>query len=736
MSSAMMELPAAKTVEPSDVNRPRVLVVAPEPFYEDRGTPIALQHVLKSFAQLGYQIDLLTYPIGNSPAFDHVRYIRAANPLKLKHVCIGFSFRKLILDLSLFFKLRKLLRNEKYAFIHAIEESAFLVTLLIRKQQTPMLYDMQSNMAEQLCSHRWLKLGPLPRVWHACQRWLIRRSTLVACSQGLEDYIQQSAPATPIHKWFYPNQSVEIDPQLVKNLRRGLCIADEQPVIVYTGNGAGYQGLDLLMQAMPGVIERFPDAMFLMVGVDLQCQMQLQKKLSALVKQASFRLIPRQPQRSIPAYLQIADVLVSPRTFGENLPLKVIEYLAAGRPIVATDIKAHHCMLTTQTAVLTPPTATAFAEGIVSLLADPRRGAQLADQGLAYYRDHLDWQHFYRSTEQAIHRLLGRVQPPPDTSMTIDTKSHRPTVSVVIPVRDAEDSVGRLVTTIFAQRSADQSLEVLVVNDGSTDRTAAVASAAGARVIDVPDSTGNPARARNLGAREAVGQFLIFLDVDCVPEPGWLEAILTSHDTGWRCVGGALSMPGGLSLMSRLDYYCGWYHSHEKQAAHHTAQHPPCNLGIERALFLETSGFTETQPIAYAHEELAWQHELHVRGVQILFQPAARVGHHNRKGLGNVLRRSYRWAYSAVESKRGTGITRWGWLHRSPLLAALIAIPLIPVHAAYIVACWIRVGVWEPLWLSPMVLLVRTVYGLGMCVGTLRYMAVNDPAAERRPRWE
>ena len=65
---------------------------------------------------------------------------------------------------------------------------------------------------------------------------------------------------------------------------------------------------------------------------------------------------------------------------------------------------------------------------------------------------------------------------------------------------------------------------------------------------------------------------------------------------------------------------------------------------------------TEQQPVAYAHEELAWQAEVRRRGGHIVFDPEAIVFHYNRPGFGNLLRRNYRWGYSAIESKSPTGV--------------------------------------------------------------------------------
>src|SRR5262249_6631852 len=78
-----------------------ILVVAPQPFYEDRGTPIAVYSVLQALGQLHYQVDLLTYPVGRPVDILGLTIIRAPNPFGIRRVPVGFSIRKLLLDFTL-----------------------------------------------------------------------------------------------------------------------------------------------------------------------------------------------------------------------------------------------------------------------------------------------------------------------------------------------------------------------------------------------------------------------------------------------------------------------------------------------------------------------------------------------------------------------------------------------------------------------------------------------------------
>src|SRR5690606_32211017 len=146
------------------------------------------------------------------------------------------------------------------------------------------------------------------------------------------------------------------------------------------------------------------------------------------------------------------------------------------------------------------------------------------------------------------------------------------------------------------------------------------------------------------GARATTGDPIVFLDADCTPAAGWLAALLRAHEAGAEVVGGSIDLPAGRPASARCDHYCSAYHLHPRRAGGLVPNHTPQNLSARRDAFFATSGFSEVQPIAYAHEELVWQDELRRRGGRILFEPAAVVHHHYRTGWMSMLRRNYRWA--------------------------------------------------------------------------------------------
>lgn len=398
-SETTARAPSARPRSVAKLPTRRILVVAPQPFYEDRGTPIAVRQVLEALGELGHEVDLLTFPVGSDVAVRGLRIFRCGNPLGFSSVPIGLSWRKLILDASLVVALRRLLASGRYWCVHAVEESAFPAAVLARRRGIPLVYDMQSSLAEQLARLRPFHSLPARRVLNAMERWVLRRSSMVVTSAGLASRVARIVPEVPVREWHFPSESADPDPGAVECLRQGLGIPGAGPVVLYGGTFEAYQGLAELIAAIPAVRRHLPDVTFVFVGADRANGLVEHAGAEALIASGALRIVERQPREEMAAYLALADVLVSPRAYGGNLPLKIFDYLAAGRPIVATDIPTHRTVLADDRAVLVAPETGAIARGILSLLEDPARAGRLAAAARQYARTHLGWRRFVDSVE-------------------------------------------------------------------------------------------------------------------------------------------------------------------------------------------------------------------------------------------------------------------------------------------------------------------------------------------------
>jgi glycosyltransferase involved in cell wall biosynthesis len=377
----------------------RVLLVAPQPFYEDRGTPIAVRHVVEGLSQLGYPVDLLTYPVGTDIEVPGMRLIRTANPFRFKSVPVGLSLKKILLDIPLTVELHARLSRGTYTCVHAVEEAAFPAVLLGRLYKVPVIYDMQSSLPEQLVTGAGIPTTPIRHLLNQLEAWLLIRADFIASSAGLAARVRRLAPGARVREWHYPSGIAPAAPADAERLRRRLAIPPDVQVVLYGGTFESYQGLPELIATIPAIRAEVPNVTFVLVGADRANGLVSHAGAESLIESGALRIVDRQPRAEMAAYLALADVLVSPRAYGGNLPLKIFDYLAAGRPIVATDIPTHRTVLAEDRAVLVAPGTDALARGILTILRDPGLGQRLAATGRQYAETHFGWTRFLDSLE-------------------------------------------------------------------------------------------------------------------------------------------------------------------------------------------------------------------------------------------------------------------------------------------------------------------------------------------------
>ncbi len=122
--------------------------------------------------------------------------------------------------------------------------------------------------------------------------------------------------------------------------------------------------------------------------------------------------------------------------------------------------------------------------------------------------------------------------------MTVD-RTGLPKVTVVMPALNEAAHLADTLASMKRQRYPAELVEVIVVDNGSTDATVAIATAAGVTVLEEPERS--PFKARNRAVLAAAGDYLAFIDADCTADPGWIEELVrTARDTGSRYVAGRI----------------------------------------------------------------------------------------------------------------------------------------------------------------------------------------------------
>jgi glycosyltransferase involved in cell wall biosynthesis len=395
----------------------KILMIAPEPFFEPRGTPISVYQRLHAVSNLDHQVDLVVYHLGKDVNIPGVTLYRIPRLSFIREVKIGPSWPKLLLDMLVFFQSLKLMMVNKYDVVHSHEEAAFFSMFLAALFRIPHLYDMHSSLARQIESSKYGTWPFLVNLFKMLERLTLFSSQgVITIGADLQEYVKQINPAaSPMLIENLPLNSFQefSTNSLAPELRKKLNLNGHQPV-VYTGSFESYQGLNLLMESAVIVKERNPNALFILVGG----KPHQVNKIKEIARQSDlldcFRFIGTvSPQEAI-AYLEIAEVLISPRVEGLSVPLKIYSYLYSGKPFVATRIQAHTMVLDDQNSMLVEPNKEAFAEGILQVLDSRELREDMSSRARSYAKENFSFVDYtekvnqvYEALERVPHRLIS-----------------------------------------------------------------------------------------------------------------------------------------------------------------------------------------------------------------------------------------------------------------------------------------------------------------------------------------
>ena len=389
-------------------------MLAPEPFFEPRGTPFSEYHRIKALSELGHHVDLVTYPIGRDVELPNLRIFRSLRPPWVRSVGIGPSFTKVVLDGLMLFTILRRAFAERYDAIHSHEEMGLVGVWLAKWLRIPHLYDMHSSLPQQLSNFKYSKSGLLRGMFTWAEGQMVNKSQVViTICQELQDTVSSmgAGERSLLIENVMGGDVDEPPSQSAAAVRAAWNVAPDAPLALYTGTFEAYQGVDLLIEAAAIVAARRPDARVLIVGGE-PAQVEAAKAKAHAAGAAGIVIFTgQQPAKDIPGFVQAADVLVSPRIRGTNTPLKIYSYLRSGKPIVATNLLTHTQVLTPEIATLVPPDREALAGAMLRLLDQPAERQRLAAAAQLIAQEKYSRASYLRRTAEAYRRLGGPVAP-------------------------------------------------------------------------------------------------------------------------------------------------------------------------------------------------------------------------------------------------------------------------------------------------------------------------------------
>lgn len=388
-----------------------VAMVAACPFPANHGSPASIREMSQALSALGHRVHIVTYPMGQNIPVQGVTVHRVGKFFASKKITVGPTYYKPLLDFLLVIKLCRVIVKEKIDIIHAHNYEGALAGYIAKKiTRRPMLYNAVNNMIDELPSYNFIRPK---RAAVKLAEWLdtvVPRmgDYVTAVSEELYAFLRQKGipeeRMTVITAGVNPEMFEGKDPAVI---RTRYAIA-ERPLIVYTGTLDIFQRIDLLLKAMRIVLNRVPNAVLLIVGNIINpADVAQHKKYSAeLGIDRSVIFTDERPLDEVPYFLASADVAVLPRPSCPGFPVKLLNYMAAGKAIVTFEGSAKGLKHMVNAFVVPSDDCEKFGEGIVSLMNDKSLSERLGQNAKKSIEGTLDWNSIARKVEGIYASLL------------------------------------------------------------------------------------------------------------------------------------------------------------------------------------------------------------------------------------------------------------------------------------------------------------------------------------------
>ncbi len=382
----------------------RVALVAACPFPLARGTPVRILRMAEGLADRGHDVHVMTYHLGEGPVKPGVTVHRIPDVPSYRKLTPGPSFRKLVrVDPLLERLLRRLLRQQRFDVIHAHHYEGILVARAARRGMAiPTVYDAHTMLMSELPYYKTgMPVSLLRKIGAVLDRWVPRLADHTICvTETIRNRLVNDLGMDPNRVSVVTN-GIEVehfDPQRVPQAPRGV-----GKTVIFTGNLAGYQGIDLMLRAFAKVIEDRPNVR-LLIATDSSFA-PYESLAGELGIRSRIDLVQSPAFDDLPGLLVGATVAVNPRVECDGIPVKLLNYMASGCAVVSFASSAPG-VVHERTGWLAPGgDIDALAHGLGTVLDDPLLAARLGAAARQYIVENVSWSLLAQRCE-AVYRSL------------------------------------------------------------------------------------------------------------------------------------------------------------------------------------------------------------------------------------------------------------------------------------------------------------------------------------------
>jgi glycosyltransferase involved in cell wall biosynthesis len=385
------------------MRRYRVAVVAACPFPWPRGTPIRIYRTAEALARRGHDVHVVTYHLGEPCEATPFAIHRIADVPTYRKCSPGPSWQKLaVIDPLVVHRLRALLSAPGFDVIYAHHVEGLLLALAARgRRQVPIVFDAHTLLESELPFYR-IGLGQTlkARIGRGLDMLLPRLATrVIAVSEEIRRGFEEHSPELAGRITVIPN-GVELNTFEVSHASAG----PGSNTLIYTGNLAAYQGIDLMLRAFAALRGKRQDVRLEIVAEGGFAEYEpLALELGV---RDSIDLVPLS-FTEVPKRLAAATVALNPRTQCGGVPQKLLNYMAAGRPIVSFAGSAKHLRHGEDGWVVADDDVSGFADAIDRLLEDRCLARVMGENAREYVRAERSWECVGERIEQVFRDVYG-----------------------------------------------------------------------------------------------------------------------------------------------------------------------------------------------------------------------------------------------------------------------------------------------------------------------------------------
>lgn len=355
----------------------QILVVAPTPFFSDRGTHIRILEEALALEKRGHTVTIATYHIGQNLPESLGSHIDVRRIRRLlfwyKKLEAGPDWQKIILDLLLIKKVLFLARTKRPDVIHGHLHEGVLIAWIVEKllfwRGIKVVADFHGSLTKEMVSHRYLGLSGLFRLFRWVEHLIDNMGdAAVTSSWNNAEEIGAIRKQGKVMVLLDGTRLSMFDGLPDKSaIRRAYGVPETAVVVTYTGAFIRNKGINFFLEALPLIAEEHQEVHFVLAGFPLDL---IEKDIPEALRD-KVTIISPSPYFDLPQILKMSDIGVDPKDEAtREASGKTLQYMGAGLPVACFDTGNNREYLHEGGTYATAVTAPALAAAIGRLVTD------------------------------------------------------------------------------------------------------------------------------------------------------------------------------------------------------------------------------------------------------------------------------------------------------------------------------------------------------------------------------